>query len=489
MLKYNIRSAGYVEDKPVLRDINGLLDDGESVIVAGPSGSGKTTLLLAITGVLNNLLNGWVDGSVLINNVNPLDIDEFAGIPRMIGVVLQDPDKQIAMPTPFDEASFILENLGFSEEEVRDRTLKYLRRYGLGEKAFKHVEYLSGGEKRRLTFVAAVIHEPETLLLDEPTASMDPWGIREIRSFIIESRRSGREILVVEHKLRYFLDLVDRVIILRGGRIHGVFEPGNISSRELRLFEELGIDARQPRIKPPRRLGSDYKLLETRDLSIGYSGGEEPLLEDINICVYRGEIVAVIGPNGSGKTTLLKTLLGALKPISGEILFMGERLTYRRGRLYKGVFYVPQHPDYLFIESSLESEVREVSRKTGMDYSLIIDHIPWFNELRDQSPYSLSHGQRRWLSIIIGWSYKPEILLLDEPTTGLDYSLFSRLGGLVSELSSRGLSFIIATHDPRVVGEWADRVYMIDRVRRRVLEIDKYRAVKYLEENAGVRYE
>jgi energy-coupling factor transporter ATP-binding protein EcfA2 len=356
MLKYNIRSAGYIVDKPILRDINGLLRDSESVIVAGPSGSGKTTLLLTITGVLNNLLNGWVDGNIVINNVNPLDMDEFTKIPGIIGVVLQDPDKQIAMPTPFDEASFILENLGFSEEEIRDRTLRYLERYGLREKAFKHVEYLSGGEKRRLTFVAAIIHEPKVLLLDEPTASMDPWGIWEVREFIRESRNNSRSIFLVEHKLRYFLDLVDRVIILRNGRIHGVFESKSIGSNELRLFEELGIDARPPHIKPPRRLSDNSKVLETRSLSIGYRG-EEPLIEDIDMCVYRGEIVAIIGPNGSGKTTLLKTLLGALKPISGELFLMGGKLRYRRGRLYRGVFYVPQHPDYLFIESSLEAEV------------------------------------------------------------------------------------------------------------------------------------
>ncbi|ADI31882.1 ATP-binding cassette domain-containing protein [Staphylothermus hellenicus] len=486
MIKYGIEASGYIENEKILENILGEVNPGETIIITGPSGSGKTTLLLTLTGILTNLLNGWVKGTVLIDNLDPLQEKDFTKIPRILGAVLQDPDKQIAMPTPLDEVSFQLENLGYSEEEAQRLAFLALKKYGLEKKANMHVEYLSGGEKRRLTFASATVHDPEVLFLDEPTASVDPWGIKQIREFIVEAEKRSKTIVIVEHKLKYFIDLVNEIHVLIRGRLEQVYRKEEVTNKVLDQLENMGIDAKSPHILPPKPL-NNRTILKTRNLAIGYPDSDV-LVKDIDLELREGEIAVIVGPNGSGKTTFLKTLIGAIPAVDGEIYFLGEKLVYRRNKLFKGLFYVPQQPDYLFMETSLEKEILELAKKTRNDPSVIAEKIPWFNKLKYMSPYNLSHGQRRWLSIIIAWAYKSKIILLDEPTTGLDYSLFKELKRLINNLRDIGLSFIISTHDPRVVGELADTVYYIDPVSRRFESRNKEEVVELLEKIAGAEF-
>ncbi len=466
MIKTMINKAGYRIDYPVLNNIKLDIESGEKILITGASGAGKTTLLLTITGVLSNLLNGVVEGTISINGIDPLNPRDFIKIPREIGVVLQDPEKQIAMPTPWDETVFTLENLGYSDEEILSRTRRVLSKYGLIDKAYHHVEELSGGEKRRLTIASATVHEPHILFLDEPSASMDPYGICSVRKDVMEYGLKGSTIILIEHKIKYFLDLVDYVIVLDRGRIQGVYEQASIDDKILSKFLEMGIDARDVDVVDHAR-GYGDEILRVRGLCIGY---DQVVVRDIDLELHRGEVLAIVGRNGCGKTTLLKTLAGFVKPLGGEIFSRGK------------IFYVPQQPDYLFIEKSLEREVLEVSRKTGLDKEVLTSLIPWYERYRDVSPYRLSHGQRRWLSIIIGYGYSHDILLLDEPTTGLDYRLFRELETLINILREKGVGFIIATHDPRVVAEIADNVLYIENSVARY--IDRGRAVEILEEKS-----
>ncbi len=482
LLKYRIQGAGYEEGKAVIKDVAASLEEGGLLVLAGPSGSGKTTTLLAITGVLNNLLYGWVEGESWISGIKPLSPEGFDDIPNRIGAVLQDPDKQLAMPTPYSEVAFTLENLGYPENIVHEKTVEILERMGLRDKMYDHVEDLSGGEKRRLTFASAVVHDPPLLLLDEPSASMDPRGIREVRGFISDWRRRWKGVLVVEHKLRYFLWEDTKIHVYQAGKLIREME-APLSRAEIRFLEKIGVDAGPPRIKrviPPNGAG---RVLEARGLVIGY--GENIIARDVDLSLRKGEAVAIIGRNGAGKTTLLKTLAGALDPLDGDVLLLGEK-TVSKQRIGR-VFYVPQMPDYLFIASSLEEELRETAKKTGRTVEWLARHIPWFGEARTISPYRLSHGQRRWLSIIIAYSYGAPVILLDEPSSGLDLRLFRQLAGLVEDLRKRGISFIISTHDPRVVGEMCNRAYILDH--GRLGEIDRIRAVELLEKEAGLSLE
>ncbi len=483
-VRFDIGEAQYVSDRKVLRQISSGIEEGGLLLVVGPSGSGKTTLLLAFTGVLSNLLGGVVKGSSEIFGLNPLTPEGFRGVPRLVGAVLQDPERQLAMPTPWDEASFTLENLGYEDEEIGKAVERALKRFGLIDKAHVHVEDLSSGEKRRLTLASAIVHEPRLLILDEPTASLDPWGIREAKRMVEEARKRGASAIIVEHKARHFMGEADRVLVIDDGTVKGDYGPGwALRKGELERLASMGVDVREPEVEEaPRRVAGGV-VLELDSVDVGHMEGK-PLIRGASFEVERGEAIALVGPNGSGKTTLLKTIIGAVKPLSGSIRVEGlEPSESGRRRVLKRVFYVPQQPDHLFISSSLEGEVREASRKGGLGFEEAAGMIPWYHELRRQSPYRLSFGQRMWLSIAIGRCYRPDLMLLDEPTAGLDYRLFRSLKGFVERLRERGTSLLIATHDARVVAELADRALLIEDGRLRWE--DRGRLTQRLESIAG----
>jgi len=460
LLEASINEAGY-PGRLVLRDVSMSVRGSERIMIVGSSGSGKTTLLLAVTGVLLHLLNGSVAGYSRIAGVNPLDLNGFRSIPKFTGFVLQDPDKQVAMPTPLDEVAFTLEHLGWSEDEAYKRALEYLKRFGLEGRELEWVENLSGGQKRRLTLAASLVHEPLLLFLDEPTASIDPWGLADIRRFIKELE--GKGVVVIEHKARYFLDLDDRVIALAGGRVAGVWDREEIDESVLKRLRGLGADVGEYVFRERSGRAGEV-VLESKGLIAGYDGGF--MVEAGDFHVRRGEVVALVGPNGGGKTTLLKTLAGIIKPVEGEVLIKG------RG------FYVPQHPDYMFLFNSVRREVEEVRRMTGIDITSIGPEFSWISTVLDSSPYRLSHGQRRWLAFGIAMGYNASVYLLDEPTTGMDVNLYNSFGRIIEGLSSRA-GVVIATHDIRVVAEYADRAYMVSE--GRVWEVDRSRVVRILD--------
>lgn len=477
MLKVDVRAAGYRVGETVLKRVDFTCDEGELVVVGGASGSGKTTLLLTISGVISSLLGGWVDGSVLIKDVDVLKTD--LAVSRFIGLMLQDPEKQVLMPTPLDEVLFTLENLGFSEEDALARATELLKRFGLFDKRFNHVETLSGGDKRRLSLASAISHMPYLVMLDEPTASMDPWGIREVRKFVADLIKEGNIVLVVEHKIKYFLDLADKLVLVSSGEKITEYSKDELSSRSLRKkLRDANIDA-EPVHEVFEKSGSERREVGKTILTVEglefWHDSEKPLLKGASFEVREGEVLAVVGPNGSGKTTLLKTIAGFHKGYSGEIKFHDGR-----GK----VFYVSQTPDYMFLENTVERELKLASSKTRLPLSTLIEKIPFYDEKKNSSPYRLSLGQRRWLTLVIAWAYKPDIILMDEPTVGLDLGLLNTLFDHIRRLSKEGISFIISTHDPRVLLGLVDRSLVIEGGKAK--EVEPYKAALMLESVAGV---
>jgi energy-coupling factor transporter ATP-binding protein EcfA2 len=477
MLRVDVRSAGYRVGEAVLRETGFDGGEGELIFVGGASGSGKTTLLLTISGILSSLLGGWVDGSVFIGGEDLLRGDSPAS--RLVGLVLQDPEKQVLMPTPLDEVLFTLENLGFDESEALTRATELLRSFGLFDKRLDHVETLSGGEKRRLSLASAVSHKPYLVMLDEPTASMDPWGIREVRRFVTDLIKEGKTVLIVEHKIKYFLDMADKLVLLSSGRKVSEYSRNELASRDLlKKLRGAGLDVEpvHEMSESPgcngRRIGEVILTVEGLEC---WHERKKPLLKDVSFELRRGEVLALVGPNGSGKTTLLKTIAGFHRGYSGEIVFRGG---------VRKAFYVSQTPDYMFLENSVEGELRLAASKTGRSFEVVTDKVPFYEERKHYPPYRLSLGQRRWLTLVIAWAHKPDIILMDEPTAGLDLSLLNSLFEHVRGLSEGGVSFIISTHDPRVLLGLADRSLIIEG--GRVKELEPCKAALMLESIAGV---
>ncbi len=479
-LEAYIEEASYPSKRGAVKDSFFSASAGELTLVAGPSGSGKTTLLLAITGVLKHLLQGDVRGRVNLAGIDPLTEEGFSNVPRVVGAVMQDPDKQLAMPTPYDEVSFTLENLGINDE---GKVWNVLREYGLEEHAFKPVEHLSGGQQRRLAIAAALAHDPDVVVLDEPTASLDPWGVKSLKETIMRLLRRGKTVVIVEHKVRYFLDMTSRTYVIKDGIITAEYRRDELLSSEvLRGLLMTGIDTLPPeahvRDARSEKRGGEV-MVSLSNLTCGY--GDVVVLEDVDMELRAGEVGVLVGPNGSGKTTLLKCIAGLLEPVDGYVRVMGEdprRAGVRpRGRL---VFYVPQIPDYTFVSSSVEGELREVSKKVGVAFRDLVSIAPWVKDALQRPPYRLSHGQRRWLALSVGIAYTPKALLLDEPTTGLDLRFMSELRRLLTKAIRAGAAVLIATHDPRLVAEVADRAFIVDS--GRVREVSVVDALKYLEE-------
>jgi len=452
-----IKLAGYSSDTPVIVNSRFQASAGELCLLTGPSGSGKTVFLYSITGVLKHFLNGVVEGEVELYGLNPLIYSNYIKLPSILGFIMQDPERQIIYPTPLDEAIAVLEARGYSYEEAYRKALNVLGALGLLGKINEHVENLSGGEKKRLAITLSIIHDPELLILDEPSASLDPEGILFVKNLINEKKRENHTVIVTEHKRGYFMDIVDKTYVL----VKHSIQP--LSLEAAMNFEK------QPYCSNLPHAGGEI-ILETRGLAIGY---REPLVKNIDIYLRRGEIVALVGPNGSGKSTLLKTLSGFLKPIEGEVVLKDRR-----------IFYAPQNPDLMFIHGSVEKELKDTSRKTGVNIEDLYSMYPWFQSVRRLHPLRLSHGQRRWLALLIAYAYARDILLLDEPTTGLDYTLYNNLVKLLTMLRSRGISIILSTHDPRLIADVADRVYVVRN--GDVHEEEKCRVVEAIYREIGV---
>jgi len=457
-LEAEITRAGYDEKTILLSNINVKADEGRVILIAGSSGSGKTTLLLSLTGVLKHLLNGIVDGSISINGLNPLILEDFEKLPGNISVLMQDPERQLIFPTPLDELSTSLEAIGYPHVEALKQASIILSEIGLSNKVNIHVEDLSSGERRKLTLALIQVGDPPIYMLDEPSANLDPQTVALLRDNVKNWKKNGKTVLIVEHKIHYFRDLADEIYVLRGGKLGEFF-----------VINDMLVNL--PECKSTS--SSERKVVLEFEGYIGYN--DTPIVRNAEFKARRGELISIVGPNGSGKTTLLKTLAGFLKPVDGEVKIFTKKY-----------FYAPQNPDLVFVHRTVRKELESIARKTGIPLHELTFMYPWFTKMLDKSPYQLSHGQRRLLELLIAFAHGEELILLDEPTTGLDAQLYEYVIKELRTRVSKGSTVIVATHDPRLVLE-SSRVYIIES--GKIKEDDKCRVAESMFKSMGVIYE
>lgn len=502
------------EAQPVLRNVSLTVDDGEFILILGPSGCGKSTLLHLLNGSVPHLLGGTLAGSAVICGkiVADTKVPSFA---TDVGMVFQDPDAQIINTRVRDEVCFGLENLCRPVDEILARQQEALDFVGLGGFGDRSIFELSGGQKQRVSIAAVLAARPRLLVLDEPTANLDPAGMAEVFSVLARlNREHGTTIVMVEHRVDELADKVSRVVMMDRGTI--VFDGSpraafssrriihseeadiiptaswfpQVSEFAMELAQAAGVDldsdhvplsvaeatalcddltpVAAPAPAQAAALPASTPLLAIRAMNFGYDR-KAPILRNVNLSLGSNRIVALLGRNGSGKTTLARMLVGINDAPSGAIDLNGRDIARLGPReIAAEVGYVFQNPDHQFVTDRVDEEVAyslrvrdfadaEVERRVN-DVLSIVDLARY----RHRSPFSLSLGERRRLSVATMMVLEPKLLVLDEPTIGQDHERAQQLMRLMSRLRERyGTTILMITHDVRLVAEWADRALVL----------------------------
>jgi len=477
--------------RPALRGVDLRLGEGETLALLGPSGAGKTTLCSAVNGVVPRLLKGEASGRVLLfgEETGVRSVPDWAGT---VGVVFQDFESQIFTTGAALEVAFGPENLGLPPAEVRLRVGECLERVGLAAMADRNPATLSGGEKQRLVLAAVLALGPRLLVLDEPTTDLDPAAKADLFSLVKGLGREGRTILAVDHEPE-LLSAAGRAAVLSDGRVlrdgpaselrirpdwmraHGLApDPVGEAWRSLGLGAvpanalEAGAELRRlgARLAPPLsgRTGGD-PVLQVEGLRVTYEGGIEAL-RGVDLVVREGETLAIVGPNGSGKTTLARVLAGLQRPGSGRVSHRGRRLEGPRGAVGR-VGLVFQEPDDQIFSPTVAEEVACGPRALGLGEEEVRTRSAEALEAvglagrEVEDPFTLPKGDRQKVAVASVLATGPEVLVLDEPTTGLDRRELDGMLALLARLRDAGHAVVAVTHAMEVAAAEADRVVVL----------------------------
>lgn len=499
------------EAVPVLNGINLQIARGEFVALLGRVGAGKTTLCLALNGLAPHATGGVFRGDVTIlgQNTKRCTVPDLA---RSVGLVFQDPESQIVQMRVEDEVAFGCENLGIAPAEIAERVAWALAAVGLSDYRERSSLLLSGGEKQRVAIAAMLAMRPQVLVLDEPTASLDPAGKSAVFRVLAELRdRHEMTIVMATQELERIVRFADRVVVLHEGQIGLDGPPQEVFSQVARL-QEWGIGAPQmaelgqlltqrtgrphrfitvadayhdlrrqarklhlDRLRKPspdapsRRVShpADRPQIAVRAISHVYPDGAVAL-KNVSLEISPGEFVALLGPNGSGKTTLAKHLNGLLKPTTGSVCVEGrDTRTTRIAALARLVGYAFQNPDHQIFAPTVQEEIAFGPRMQELPRAIVAQRVAEALERFRLIPYAdlppalLGFGQRRQVALAAIIAAQPMTLILDEPTGGLDWRSQQEFMEVVAGFHTLGRTVVLITHDMRLVAEYATRAVVL----------------------------
>ncbi|WP_374679386.1 ABC transporter ATP-binding protein [Microbacterium wangruii] len=504
-----VRYPGAASSAPTSATLS--IDPGEVVLLLGPSGSGKSTLALSLNGLIPQAVPAAVTGSVRVAGEDA-GTTPVARLATRVGMVFQDPDAQLVTGTVLDEVAFGPENLRLPAPEVLARAEEALHRVGLWERRGENPDHLSGGGRQRLAIACALALHSPLLVLDEPTANLDPRGIEEFYRALGDIATTGdRAILLIEHNLDAAIGLVDRVVALdaaggtvvdgpvgdvlrtRAAELHdmGVWLPtATLAALRLRRagyrLDPLPLtpgelrDALQaepapvtptgtaddaaPASAPARRRNAP--VVQVRGLTV--ARGRREVLHDVDLDVRAGEFVAVVGANGAGKTTLVQAIAGVVRPPRGRVEVGGIDPGRADARtLHRRIGFVFQNPEHQFIAGTVFDELAHGLRLQRVPEPQVRERTDELLErfgLADKAdvhPFLLSGGQKRRLSVGTALVAGAPVLVLDEPTFGQDRARADELLTLLRDLNRQGTTIIVVTHDMQLVTEYADRTVVL----------------------------
>ncbi len=490
-----------------LNDINLDINQGQFVVIMGPSGAGKSTLANCLNGLIPHFIRGQYNGEVYVDGKKVKDLN-VSGNAKSIGLVFQDFESQLFSTNTKLEIAFGPENFGVPRDEIEKRIEKILRVVKLEGFEDRQPSTLSGGQKQRLAIGSVLATQPKIVCMDEPTTDLDPLGKLGIFNIAKELHESKElTLVIIEHETEEALN-ADRLIIMENGNILRDGKPQDIL-KEIELTDKIGIMSLQvPKyFKEVSNLGREdlpltpeegYEkfeklnlkidedkynalikkedereasygevLIDVKNLEHTYQNGNK-VLKGIDLQVRKGEFLAVLGHNGSGKTTLVKHLNGLLTPTAGNVVVGG--MDTKNTSIYeigKQVGYAFQNPDHQIFADTVYDEVAFSPKIRGCSKEEIDSRVKEALKSVDmegyekEDPFSLTKGERQRIAVASILSARPKVIILDEPTTGLDYKEQRQMMELVKKLNESGHTIIIITHTMWVVAEYAHKVAVV----------------------------
>jgi energy-coupling factor transport system ATP-binding protein len=456
-------------DAPAVAGLDLEVEPGERVLLLGPSGAGKSTLLSALAGVLGGDDEGDETGELTVDGAHPSTLRGTAGL------VLQDPQANTIMSRVGDDVAFGCENLAVPRDEIWSRVRHALEAVALDVALDRSTAALSGGQRQRLALAGVIAMRPGLILLDEPTANLDPAGVVEVRDAVARvAAETGATLVVVEHRVETWLPVVDRVVVLTAGG--GAAADGSPAAVLGAHAEQLAADGVWvPGLPVEVARGTRHAgeaLLELDAVRSGRVG--EAVHEAVSLEVRAGEALVVTGPNGAGKSTLALTLAGLMPAVEGEVrateplrapdVREPRPIRWRPKQLARRIGTVFQQPEHQFVAARVRDEIaaglvalqqpqHEIAQRVdGLLAALRLE------ALADANPFTLSGGEQRRLSVATVLAPAPRVMVLDEPTFGQDRRTWTELVRLIASLvDDRGCSVVAITHDPDVERVLGDR--------------------------------
>ncbi len=487
-------------ERPALQDVSLDLPEGVFALVVGTSGAGKSTFLRCINGLVPHFSGGKLAGSIVVDGLNPVQATPQV-LSRHVGFVFQDPEAQFVFDHVEDEIAFALENAALPRQEMRVRVEEALDLLDLAPLRDRRLETLSGGERQRVAIAAALALHPSILVLDEPTSQLDPKSAEDVlHSLARLNSELGLTIVLAEHRLERVLSFADHLVylseagsvvasgpprrVLRDvdlvpplvtlGRSLG-WEPLPLTVKEGRNFSREWVNQfsqpadQQPDTHADKRpfQSKSAPYLKVRDLEVAYNG--QPVLRGVDLDVWPGEIVVLMGRNGSGKTTLLKSIVGLLHPRRGHVRVAEQEVADRDvAEVCQYVGYLPQDPNALLFADTVQEELLITLRNHRSEANPPVEPEELLEQLRladkgDYYPRDLSAGERQRVALGAVTVTRPGALLLDEPTRGLDYAAKRALADLLWDWRDEGMAVLLVTHDVELAAAAADRVVLMSQ--------------------------
>ena len=446
MIEFQKVYFSYKDGDSSIKDISFSIKPGECIILCGKSGSGESTILRAVSGLAPVFYEGTLQGEIEVDERIPAELESEERV-KLFGVVFQDPRSQFFMNTVQDEICFAAENIGIPSNKIKEMLNDISAFIGIEELLSRNIDELSSGQKQKVAIASSLILQPKVLILDEPTSNLDVQGTKILIEIIKKIKKKGISIIISEHRLDSFKEVADRFLYINNGKLDETWtrnEFENLSNERL-----LGIGLRPKTVvKSINNNIEDDKepLLDIQSLSFHYKKTNSGI-DNINLKLYKGEVVSLLGNNGAGKTTLCRVISGLLREKTGTIKYKGKISNCKLRN--KFCYFVMQDADYQLYSDSVSEEIalgKKVTEKLKQD---LIESLNTFKlmELKDRHPASLSGGEKQRVILAAAYCSDADIYILDEPTSGMDGDGLCAIIRWVKLLSEKGKVVIIITHD------------------------------------------